>query len=162
MRKCVTILMMMVLFAGCAAEDTFETVADELLPPAAPAMAKVIVNLPEEAAAPVSQSEDGTLYQCDGYEILLQTFSSGDLDATLRSTTGYGRADLTVMETRAGKIKRYDFVWSCLGENGEQVGRACVLDDGSYHYVLSVLADADRAGEFGENWEEIFGAYSLG
>jgi hypothetical protein len=80
----------------------------------------------------------------------------------LRRITGFGREHLTVMETQFPGGKRYDLVWSCMGENGEQVGRACLLDDGNYHYVLSTLADASRAGEFDETWEALFGSYSLG
>ena len=162
MKKTVSVLLISLLLAGCAAEDTFETVADEILQSAAAPMAEILLTLPEEAAAPVAQGETGTLYQCEGYEIALLTLVSGDLDATLRSTTGYGRENLTVIETRLGKIKRYDLVWSCLGEQGDQIGRACVLDDGNYHYVLSVLGEADRAGEFAEVWEELFSSYALG
>lgn len=162
MKKSVVFLLLSFMLTGCAAEDTFETVADEWVQSAAAPMGEVFVSLPEEAAAPVSESENGTLYQCDGYEILLQTLASGDLDTTLRTVTGHGREDLTLLETRAGDIKRYDLVWSCLGEEGEQVGRACILDDGNYHYVLTVLADADRAGEFETVWEELFSSYSVG
>ena len=162
MKKCVLLLLSAIILAGCAREDTFETVADEINQSVAAPRAEIVVDLPEEAAAPVAQGDAGTLYQCDGYEIALQTFASGDLDATLRSATGYGREDLTVIETRLGEFKRYDLVWSCLGEMGDQVGRACVLDDGSYHYVLSVLAEADRAAEYEPVWEELFGSYSLG
>lgn len=162
MKKTVMILLICVVLTGCAAEDTFETVADEILQSAAAPKAEIVLELPEGAAAPVAQGEGGTLYQCDGYEIALLTHASGDLDSTLRASTGYGRNELTVIETRLGEIKRYDLVWSCLGENGDQIGRACILDDGNYHYVLTVLADADRVGEFEEVWNELFGSYTLG
>ena len=161
MKKYVIFLLVSLVFSGCGAEDTFETIADEWVQSAAAPVAEICLTLPEEAAAPVSETENGTLYQCDGYEILVQTLEAGDLDTTLRSVTGYSREDLTVIETRAGEIKRYDLVWSCLGEQGEQVGRGCILDDGNYHYVLTVLADADRSGEFESVWEEIFSSYSL-
>ena len=162
MIKSVILLLISFVLAGCAPEDTFETLADEILQSVDAPRAELILMLPEEAAAPVVQGEEGTLYQCDGYEISLLTLASGDLDATLRSSTGHGREDLTVIETRLGKFKRYDLVWSCLGEHGDQIGRACVLDDGNYHYVLSVLGQADRAGEFEEVWEELFASYALG
>ena len=161
MKKCMVFLLICLNLAGCAAEDTFETLGDDWVTGAAAPMAEVVLVLPEEAAAPVSESENGVLYQCDGYEVLVQTLEAGNLDHTLRSVTGCGREDLTVLETRSGEIKRYDLVWCCLGEEGEQVGRSCVLDDGNYHYVLTVLADADRASEFEEVWEAIFSAYSL-
>lgn len=162
MKKILIILLCSVLLSGCAAEDTFETVADEWVQSVAAPVRDVMLTLPEEAAAPVSAKENGTLYQCDGYEIMLETLPSGDLDATLQNVTGYAREDLTVLETRSSGIKRYDLVWSCMGEAGELVGRACVLDDGDYHYVLSVLADAERAGEFEAEWNSLFSGYSLG
>lgn len=162
MKKCVVFLLISLLLSGCGSREVFETVADEFVQSAAAPVGELILTLPEEAAVPVSQSESGALYQCDGYEIILQTLEAGDLDATLRSVTGYGRDDLTVLQTRSGELKRYDLVWSCLGEEGEQVGRACLLDDGNYHYVLSVLGDARRAGEFEAVWEELFSSYSVG
>lgn len=162
MKKCVVFLLISVLLSGCGAEEVFETVADEFVQSAAAPMSEILLTLPEDAAAPVSRSENGTLYQCDGYELAVQTLEAGDLDATLRAVTGYGREELTVIETKSGDIKRYDLVWSCLGEEGELVGRACVLDDGNYHYVLSVLAADDRAKEFEDAWEELFSAYALG
>lgn len=161
-KKYVIFLLVVILFSGCAAEDTFETVADEWAQSAAAPVADIILTLPEEAAAPVSQSENGALYQCDGYDILIQTLEAGDLDATLRTVTGYGKENLTVLETRSGGLKRYDLVWSSLGEAGEQVGRACILDDGNYHYALSVLGDAHRMGDFEAVWEALFSSYSLG
>lgn len=162
MKKCVFLLLICVLLSGCTAEETFETIADDLVQSVAAPMAQMILVLPEDAAVPASESEDGQLYLCDGYEILVQTMAAGDLDATLRSVTGYSREELTLMQTGYNGIKRYDLVWSCLGENGDRVGRAAILDDGSYHYVLSVLTDADRAREFEKVISDLFESYSLG
>ncbi len=162
MKKCVAILLGMLLLTGCGAEETFETIADEFIRDAAAPVVEIYLELPEEAAAPVSQSEQGTLYQCDGYDLLLQTLEAGDLDRTLRAVSGHSREELTVIQTGMAGVKRYDLVWSCMGETGEQVCRACVLDDGNYHYVLTAQTDADRAGELESTWEEIFGSYSLG
>lgn len=161
MKKCLGFLVVFLLLSGCAAEETFETIADDLVQSVAAPMAQVILELPEDAVLPASENEEGQLYICDGYEILVQTMAAGNLDATLRSVTGYGREDLTLMQTNAGGIKRYDLVWSCLGENGDRVGRASILDDGSYHYVLSVLTDADRSQEYAEAFSKLFESYSL-
>ena len=161
MKKCVLFLLILVLLTGCGSEATFETVADEWVQSAAAPVREILVTLPEEAAVSVSESEYGCLYQCDGYEIALQTLEAGDLDATLRTVTGYSRENLTVMETRLADIRRYDLVWSCMGEQGELVGRARVLDDGNYHYVLTVLAQADRAAELEGVIADLFRSYSL-
>ena len=162
MKKCICFLLILVSFTGCASEPTFETVADEWVQSVAAPMGQITVELPEEAVVPVSESELGKLYQCDGYEIAVQTLQSGDLDATLRTVTGYSRENLTVMETKLADICRYDLVWSCMGEQGELVGRARVLDDGNYHYVLTVLAQADRAAELESTICDLFAGYSLG
>ena len=161
MRKYVFFMLISLLLAGCAAEETFETVADEWVQSVAAPARDVNLTLPEDAAAPVSAGEKGVLYQCAGYEIMVETLSSGDLEATLREVTGYSRENLTVLETRTGDVKRYDMVWTCLGEQGQQLCRGCILDDGNYHYVLTVLAEAERAGEYEEIWNELFSGYSL-
>ena len=162
MKKYVLFLLILVSFTGCGSEATFETVADEWVQSAAAPVRETLLTLPQEAVVPVSESEYGQLYQCDGYEIAIQTLEAGDLDATVRTVTGYSRENLTVMETKLADIRRYDLVWSCMGEQGELVGRARVLDDGNYHYVLTVLAQADRAAELETMISELFASYSLG
>ena len=161
MRKYAMILLLSLFLAGCAAEETFETVADEWVQSVAAPVRDVNLTLPEDAAAPVSAGEKGVLYQCAGYEIMVETLSSGDLEATLREVTGHSRENLTLLETRTGNVKRYDMIWSCLGEQGQQLCRGCILDDGNYHYVLTVLAEAEQAGEFEQEWNDLFSSYSL-
>jgi hypothetical protein len=161
LKKCFFILLLSFFLTGCGSEATFETVADEWVQSAAAPVREILVTLPQEAAVSVSESEFGCLYQCDGYEIALQTLEAGDLDTTLRTVTGYSRENLTVMETRLADIRRYDLVWSCMGEQGELVGRARVLDDGNYHYVLTVLAQANRAAELEGVIADLFRSYSL-
>ena len=160
MKKWMMLLAICTMLSGCAPEETFETVADEIFEVAA-VPRQVAVDLPPEAAAPASESENGAIYICDGYEITVQTLPGGDLDATVRTVSGYGREDLTVLESGQGELKRYDLVWACVGEEGERVGRCAVLDDGNYHYVLCVLTDADRVPEYEETWSALFGSYSL-
>ena len=133
MKKYAIFLLISLLLAGCAAEETFETVADDWVQSVAAPMREVILILPEEAAAPVSAGEKGMLYRCGGYEIMVETLSSGDLEATVREVTGYSLENLTVLETREGDYKRYDLIWSCMGEQGQQGGLFVghpVLEDG--------------------------------
>lgn len=162
MKKCVWLLLVCVLLSGCGAEPTFETVADLPVSATAAPVRQVILVLPEEAAVPASESESGKLYLCDGYEIALQTLEAGDLNATVQTISGFSREDLTVIESEAGDYKRYDMVWSCAGEQGDRIGKAVVLDDGNYHYVLSILADAARIREYEGVWQEMLDTYCLG
>ena len=162
MRKWWVIPVLGLLFTGCTAQETLETIADAYVQPAAAQVRQVNLQLPEEASVTVMQSDDtGTLYLCDGYAVTVQTLASGDLDRTLRETTGFSRDALTVIETQPGSWKRYDCVWSAAGEGEDQVGRAAVLDDGDYHYVLSVMASFTQAGDLAEVWQEIFDSFSL-
>ncbi len=160
MKKWLVLLIICAMLSGCGAEETFETVADELLEVAV-VPRQVILELPPEAAAPASESEEGKIYICDGYEITVQTLEGGDLDATLRTISGYGREKLTVMESQQGGWKRYDMVWACVGEEGERIGRGAVLDDGNFHYVLCVLSDSDRIEDYEQVWEALFASYAL-
>lgn len=162
MKKFVLLFFVCIFLSACGAEETFETISDEFILDAVSPVREMKLTLPEEAVVPVSQTDTGALYHCDGYELMLQTLPGGDLDATIQDLTGFRREDTALVQTAPGDYKRYDLVWTSMGENGEQVGRAAILDDGNYHYVLSVFAGAEDAGECSGTWEELFSAFSLG
>ncbi len=121
----------------------------------------ITFDLPEDAAAQVISGENGTLYFCDGYEIMVQTLSSGDLNRTLQTLTGYSADALTVIETATSNVKRYESAWTAAAEEGDQVGRTVILDDGNYHYCLSVMASAREAGSLQECWQALFSSLAL-
>ena len=147
---------------GCAAQPVFEMISDQLDTPVIAPMRQLQVTLPKEATAPTLQSEEtGMLYLCDGYSLSIQTMEAGDLDATMRSLTGFSREQLTVMETAKHGIKRYDCVWSAVGEGGDQIARAVILDDGSYHYAVTVMADFASAGDLAATWKSILDTVCL-
>ena len=56
---------------------------------------------------------------------------------------------------------RYEFVWVSAGEKGDRLGRGVVLDDGSYHYCMSVLRDADNPKKSQVVWSDVFSSFSL-
>lgn len=157
----VIIALAVFLLAGCAPQETFETVTDDLIAPVSARVRETVVALPEEAASPTVESESGRIYLCDGYEITVQTFLAGDLDATVRSISGYSLDDLTVMQTESGDADRYEFVWACVGEGGDRIGRAVILDDGDHHYVLMVLGEAQSARENSDQWLQMFRSFRL-
>ena len=161
MKNAVLFVLLGCFLAGCARQEVFETVDDEMVVPAAITQVReMTANVPDTAVAPVLESGDVQVYYGDGYEIILETMGSGDLDATIRSLSGYGREKLTVLETVQQDIARYDFVWACAGETGDRLGRAAVLDDGNYHYCMTVLRDA--SGEKSQIvWEEVFASFCL-
>ena len=153
------LILMTVLLAGCASQETFETISDE---PAQQVMAQpreISVRLPDNAVAPVPEGQTAQVYLSEDYEIVIETLAAGDLDATLRSICGYERENLTVMETQWDDVTRYEFVWAAAGENGDRLGRAVVLDDGDHHYCMSVLRDAEAVSQV--VWRDVFASFTV-
>lgn len=161
MRKVWILLILSVLLCGCAAEETLETVADDMVQPVMAQPAQVTVRLPDNAVAPVLESDSEQVYLSEDYEIVIETVSGGDLSATIQKVSGYTPDNLTVMETEQDGAKRYDFVWASAGENGDMLGRAVILDDGNYHYCLSVLWDADTTETSQIVWRDVFDSFQL-
>ena len=155
------LMLMMILLTGCGAEDTFETVSDELILPVIAQPGYIAVDLPGETALPVIGNDRGRVYICNDYEIVIQTLEAGDLEQTLRELSGHTKADLTVMETVSDGVTRYEFVWAAAGEGGERSGRAVILDDGAYHYCMSVLCDAVPDKKSQVCWEDVFQSFRL-
>ena len=150
------IMVLAMMLGGCGAEETMETVGDVWAEPVMVMQRELRVELPEGAASPVSDSGGGQWYACGSFEIGVQTLPAGDVDATLRSLTGFGRDALTVVETLEPDCTRYDFVWVSTGEDGQTMNRGRILDDGNFHYCLTVSGAAETAGENREVWQGIF------
>ena len=145
MKKLWILLALASLLCGCTSEETLETISDDIVQPV--------------MAQPESDSEQ--VYLSEDYEIIVETVSGGDLSATIQRISGYTPDNLTVMETAQDGAKRYDFVWASAGENGDQLGRAVILDDGNYHYCLSVLRDADTTEKSQIVWRDVFDSFKL-
>ena len=162
MKNLWVIPLLALLLVGCGKKQTFETIADVPDTPVISAVQRIQIHLPPELSAPALQGEEtGTLYLCDDYSITVQTVESGDLQRTIREATGMDKSSLQVIETRQGDTKRYQWVWTTNGENGAQVGRGCVLDDGAYHYVLTAMADEEKTEKVQTQWKEIFASITL-
>lgn len=163
MKKCwIVAVAAMLLLSGCGIQETMETISDLYLQPVMADIQQVIVDVPKDASVEVLQSDDGgKLYLCDGYTVTVQTMEAGDLNKTLQEVTGYAKEDLTLMQTRQDGIKRYECIWTAAGESETQVGRARVLDDGNYHYVITVMAGESLAGELTQVWKELFNSFRL-
>lgn len=161
MRKWVLLGLLALLLTGCGAEETFETVADEQVLPAMAQPMEIMVNLPGETAMPAMESDNGRSYLAGDYEIHIQTLEAGDLNRTVKALSGFEKDALTVMETDQDGMRRYEFVWCCTGEEGDRLGRAVILDDGSYHYTMTVLRNADTTEHSQIVWADVFASFSL-
>ena len=162
MKKCWIFVVLAIFLTGCGAQQTFETVSDDHVQSVAVMMQQMQLELPENASVmTLSNKETGTLYLCDGYTVTTQTIEAGDLERTLMSSTGFTSQGLQLLQTDAGEIDRYECVWVAAGETGSQVCRGCILDDGNYHYVVTIIGDSADAGKLNDQWQRIMQSVKL-
>ena len=161
MKKWWLILGMLVFFSGCSRQKAMETVTDEWAQPVIAPHAQLSMWLPEEAVQEVMDGDSGSLYFCSGYTLTVQTLPSGDTEETLKSLTGFGEDVLSPMETQRKGVRRLDWVWTAMGEDGQQVCRGAFLDDGNYHYILSVMGTAENAWENYPVWLSMFHSFAV-
>jgi hypothetical protein len=147
------------LLCGCGAQETFETVEDVWAAPTQPAMQHILLDLPADANAPALQSDTGDkLYLCDGFSVTVHVLQAGDMEKTLRTVTGYEKEDL---QTALSAGDRFHCVWTAAGEGQTQVGKTTVIDDGNYHYALTVMMPETAAGELQQQVQQIFNSFRL-
>lgn len=163
MKKVCVLMLALFLLAGCSGQKEMETVMDSAVQPEKAAMKEMVFTLPDSASSEVIASENSDqVFFCDGFILTKQIKESGDLHKTFQEATGYPYEQLSVMETLQNEMKRYDCVWTAVGENGDEIGRCAVLDDGSYHYILTVQSEAENAGVLTEAvWNPLFSSFSL-
>ena len=162
MKTIAVALLLMMLLSGCGEKETLETVADDIpLQPVMAQPAQISVRLPDNAVSPVLESDTQQLYFCEDYEIAIETRSSGDLSGTVTAMTGFDPEKLTLMHTSPDGVARYEFVWASTGEAGDRLGRGVVLDDGHYHYCMTVLRDAQPQKKSQVVWSDVFSSFSL-
>ncbi len=161
MKRMVAILTVLFLLTGCDAAETYEYVTDELVQSVAAQPREIHFHLAEETVMPVMETDSGKLYLCGDYDVMSQILDGGDLEETIRQVSGFSQEELTVIQTASGEIDKHEFVWTSASDEGQQVGRATILDDGNYHYVLSATVDAELIGEYQEIWNGIFESFEL-
>jgi hypothetical protein len=159
MKRWVWIAAVALLLSGCGVQQTYETVMDVWQEQEIPEPRAISVELPGETALPVFENDQGRIYVCNDYEIVIQTLAAGDLEETFQTICGLPKENLTVVETKTDGMNRYEFVWAAAGEAGDQTGRGVVLDDGNYHYCMSALWDAGKASKV--SWEDVFGSFTV-
>lgn len=162
MKKLFAIMLMPVLLLGCTAEPVMEQVED-VYAPLQPEPAQLRVNIPDNASVLTAAGVGAeTLYFCDGYTLTVQTLTGGDLNRSLQLLTGYQRDSLTVLQTLRNGSACYSCAWTSAGEGGDQVGRLVLLDDGAYHYAVTVMAPAETAGDLAQIWDAVLNEVTLG
>lgn len=160
MKKMLLVVMTALMLCGCQARQTFENVEDVYAPQQEAERKKIMISLPEDAILTMADT-DSKLYFCDGYEIMVETFASGDLSATIRDLTGFEKDNLTIMETKIPDGKRYECVWSGVSEAGDMIGRAVIIDDGAFHYCLSIVSSAGESGALQQTWSVLTASFCV-
>ena len=143
--KLVVILLLAAMLTGCSRTTVYETVNDEAAQSASASPREILFDLAEEPGLPAMGSDRVTLY----------------LQNTVKEVSGFAPEELTLIQTGNGEVDRYEFVWTSATDFGQQIGRAAVLDDGNYHYILSATVDAELIEEYQEIWNGIFESFQL-
>lgn len=160
-RMLVLVMILCMVLSGCSAAETFEQLKDVYASAPPAEVREISLTLPEDAALSVMSTDAVRMYLGESYEVLTETMESGDLNKTLRKITGYSTEQLTIMELKDVDFNRYLCAWSTVTEEGEKVGRCAVLDDGNYHYCLTVLVPAAEAGRLQKVIDSILTSYTL-
>jgi hypothetical protein len=155
------IVLFTVFLTGCVNVGELETMNDDfVIPEAVPG--QILLSLPGDAGEEaLCGTTDRQLYICENYTIAVQTLPGGDMLRTLQTVTGFDPSALTVVQTLKNGMDAYHTVWTAAGEGGDQLCRAEILSDGSYHYVLSVMADCTVAGTLAEQWQSLFESFGV-
>lgn len=156
MKKLIGLLLVMGLLTGCNSQ-VLETLSDAYAQPQMMQPLRTLeVSLPEEAAVMTMSADTyDTIYLCDGYIVTTYIEPGGNLDRTLKTVTGYDSSRLTILETTRDGLACYHCAWSAAGEADMQVGKGVILDDGTFHYAVSVMADASQAARLDATWQHI-------
>jgi hypothetical protein len=155
------IMLLAAVLTGCANVQELETMNDDfVMPEAVPG--RVLLDLPGDAGEEaLCGSADRQLYICENYTIGVQVLPGGDMKRTLQTVTGFEPSALTVVQTQKKGLDSFQTVWTAAGEGGDQLGRAEILSDGNFHYVLSVMADSTAAGTLAEPWQCLFESFGV-
>lgn len=161
MKKFCILLLAVFLLAGCTEKKTYETISDGLETPELPNPLEMSAVLPEGATSPVFSTTDaGKLYEYEDCTVMMQTVAAGDFSGLIRDITGYSKENLQIIESVQSDLSNYQVVWTSVGEGQTQVGRASILTDGNYYYVLSAMVPESKAGGlYTGNLMEMFASF---
>ena len=161
MKKIVLVLLCMLCLTGCSAEETMETIADDMAISAGAVASEIGISFDDTDAALFCGADGSKLYLCDGYSVVVQTLEGGDIAKSVQTITGFAKENLTVMQTEKDGLLSYEYAWCTTGEGEDQICRGLILDDGAYHYAVTVMADYTQAGQLQDTWQSILDSVIL-
>lgn len=161
MKKLCLLLVSVLLLSGCG-KQTFETVNDDLAVPVIAQAAKIQLDFPEAISASLLEGDDDSrLYLCEGFSVAVQTLAGGDMEKTVETVTGFEKDMLNLLKTQENGVAKYFCAWSTAGEGEDQICRTLILDDGAYHYAVTIMADYSLAGESAQVWQTVLDSVHL-
>lgn len=161
MKKVWVVMLCVLCLTGCSSAQTMETISDDIAVSADAVAGRVNLSLFAEEASVIEGESGDKIYMCDDFAVSVQTLTGGDLDKSVQTVTGFSKEVMTVMQTDRNGVPAYECAWSAAGEGADQVCRAVILDDGNYHYAVTVMADYTRAGELAETWQDILNSVQI-
>lgn len=160
MKKACMFFLVMVLLSGCGKGKYEVRQAPCGTEVETPAPGVITICVTDEMSTPVMNTQEGDrLYIADNYEVSLQTLAGCSVEETLKNCTGFDRSKLMVIETQKDGMKRYDCAWSAVGEGTQFVGRTTILDDGDFHYVLTVTGDDGET--VADAWQQLADSFTV-
>lgn len=162
MRMLAVLFAVVLLLSGCTVRQGYETMSDSFSEPEKSMAGEVSLLLPVGAEVVTAEHElNGKLWLCEEYWVCLRTSDAGDIEKTVLEMTGYNTEQLPVICVDSDGQKRYEFVWCSVGETGEQMNRGVIIDDGAYHYALTLHAEAESAGDLIDQWQNITATFAV-
>lgn len=154
-------ILVILCFTGCQKDTAvWETVSDQIylsVDGKIPVQLTMDFSAPADAVQAADALSSGAVYQqAEGkYEIMQETLQ-GAAESAIKRMTGFSKDELTVMETKEFNMARYDFVWTAASEQGQQVCRGVVFDDGTYCYTLTFQTAEENGGALQACMDEVF------
>ena len=162
MKKGIVWIMLMLLLTGCSSETTYETIGnvwEESEPTAV--QGTMDFALPEGARMEVLEENGSKYYSVGNWEIWTQVYPSGNIRSTIELVTGLEPDMPTVVRQQVEDMTCHETAWSTTGEDGMKAARTAVLDDGNYHYCISVMVPESDAEEVGDFFTQILDSVSI-
>ena len=154
MKKLCLVIFCVLMLSACSAVETMETIGDEGVTPVMGEAGQVQLTLPDlEDAQVIDNGMGSRIYLFDGFCVTVQTLDGGNMDKTLEIVSGFDADKLSLLKTEQKDYTQICCAWSSAGEQEEQLCRVVVMDDGRYHYAVTVMADSSGVAAQPDLWE---------
>lgn len=132
---------------GCSsgAAVTWETVTDSAeAAHSEPARFTMVLPTPGDGVW-LDELSEGPLRICSGahWMLAVEALEASSLDELLLELTGKTQDQLTIITSHDQGFPRYDLTWACGGEDGLELRRCAILDDGQHYYVATAFLNSD-------------------